>query len=224
MINKSIKTFRLRNRKLTQGKIDILNLYWPIFGLDIKKKINFESYFLKKSSLILEIGFGYGESLINFASQNRNIRFIGIEVYIPGICFCLNKIHLFNLNNINIFYGDAINFLENHVQDILFNRINIFFPDPWNKRKHFKRRLIQKNFIKKISKNLIFNGFFHILTDSYSYFKYILMIFNQINGFKNKSKKMNFYFFHENKFYTRFLDKAQSKKKYIYSIFFKKKF
>ncbi|CAL4324581.1 tRNA (guanine-N(7)-)-methyltransferase [Buchnera aphidicola (Periphyllus testudinaceus)] len=223
--NINVKTFRLRYRKLTKNKFNIIDSYWPLIGINLhKNKLNLDEYFNNKSPIILEIGFGFGESLVNCAKKYKNLNFLGIEVYIPGICFCLNNIYSLNLNNVKIFYGNAINFFEYNIKNIFFNRINIFFPDPWPKRKHHKRRIIQKKIIKKISKNLILNGFFHILTDSFSYFQSIQKIFNKLDQFKDESKIMNFYFFNKNTFYTRFLNKANIKKKMIYNLIYKKIF
>ncbi|WP_343183517.1 tRNA (guanosine(46)-N7)-methyltransferase TrmB [Buchnera aphidicola] len=223
MINNDIKTFRLRNRKLTKQQLNFINLYWPIFGLNFNKNNNLNYYFYN-NPIVLDIGFGFGDSIIYLSKKYSYLNFVGIEVYIPGISCCLKNVHSYNLKNVKIFYGNAINYLKYYIKNTILYRVNIFFPDPWPKRRHYKRRIIQKNIIKKISKNLILNGFFHILTDSYSYFKHIQIVFNQFIEFKKISKKNIINFLKKEKIYTRFLNKAKLKKNKIYTMIYKKIF
>lgn len=222
-INQIIKTFCIRNRKLSLEQKYNINIYWPLIGINLRKK-NIWMYNILNSytPTILEIGFGSGEYLIHLCQKYKNVNFIGIEVYIPGISFCLKKIYELNLKNIRIIYGDALNFFINYAKNIKFYKINIFFPDPWPKRKHYKRRMIQKLFIKNILKNLFKNGILHIMTDSFSYYENILKTLKKFHEFQNISKIFSNFLDKENIFHSRFKERALVKKNKIYNMVYKK--
>ncbi|USS94105.1 tRNA (guanosine(46)-N7)-methyltransferase TrmB [Buchnera aphidicola] len=220
-----IKTFRLRNRKLSVKKKNIIEFLWPLIGLNIAEDCNsVKKIFQKSVPVILEIGFGFGESLIHFAKLYKDVQFLGIEVYIPGICFCLKKIYKNNLNNIKIIHLDAIFFLKNYATNISFSVINIFFPDPWPKNKHYKRRMLQSNIIYLLLQKLIIQGILHIVTDSASYAKNIIKILDYISGVECVTKDFQSYYLEKNNFFTRFKQKANIKKSKIYEIIYKKVF
>ncbi|MCW5197458.1 tRNA (guanosine(46)-N7)-methyltransferase TrmB [Buchnera aphidicola] len=224
-INKTIKTFRIRSRKLSVKKHNNINIYWPLIGINLEKKKNLTNYFLNLyTPIILEIGFGFGEYLVNLCQKYKNINFIGIEVYIPGISFCLEKIYKLNLRNIKIIYSDALFFFINYAKNIKFYKINIFFPDPWPKRKHHKRRIIQRSLIKIIFKRLLINGILHIITDSFSYYESILKILKKFHGFQDISKIFKNFLKNNKIFNSRFKQKALVKKNKIYNLVYKKVF
>jgi tRNA (guanine-N7-)-methyltransferase len=226
-IDKTIKTFNVRSRKLSTTQINNINLYWPLIGINLDKKnflMNKNDFLNSYSPAILEIGFGFGESLIYLCQKYTNINFVGIEVYIPGISYCLKKIHELNLKNIRIIYANALYFFIYYAQNIKFYKINIFFPDPWPKRKHHKRRIIQKELIKSIIKNLLVNGTLHIITDSFSYYESILRILRKFDRLQNISKIFQNSLCKETITHSRFEKKALIKKNKIYNILYKKIF
>ncbi|NIH16448.1 MAG: tRNA (guanosine(46)-N7)-methyltransferase TrmB [Buchnera aphidicola (Periphyllus lyropictus)] len=222
---KIVKTFKIRNRKLSKKKKYLLNFLWPLIGINLKKSfIKKYNFFHFQAPIILEIGFGRGDSLIHLSKIFKNIIFLGIEMYIPGICYCLEKIYKNNLNNVKIIYCDFIIFLKKYCNGIFFHRVNIFFPDPWPKRKHYKRRIINKNILKSLFDKLILGGILHIMTDCLSYAMSILKNLNKLNSLNKISFIKNHHFFKNYNFFTCFKNKAKNNKKTIYEIIFQKNF
>lgn len=134
------------------------------------------SNFSDKLTTILDIGFGNGAQLLASSEAMPEINFIGIELYKKGIANVVNKIHVKNLKNIKIIYGDAKEALKKLIKDGSLHKIQIFFPDPWPKRRHYKRRLIQNDFIEIVKGKLMINGILHIATDVDDYATNIIKI------------------------------------------------
>ncbi|XBC37637.1 MAG: tRNA (guanosine(46)-N7)-methyltransferase TrmB [Buchnera aphidicola (Meitanaphis microgallis)] len=183
---RGVHSFVSRNRKLSGSKYNFLNKYWPKFG------VNFQSTYLKinnifyaNSPIVLEIGFGMGESLSNTALKNLSKNFLGIEVYLPGIISCLKHIRAYRLKNVRIIYHDAVEVLTSMIYDKSMSKIQMFFPDPWPKRRHCKRRIFTKNFAKLIFRKLVHNGILHISTDCQSYAEEIVSIVRSLNTCNN---------------------------------------
>ena len=164
MRNNKINVFQ---RNTTINLMDLYGIY------DLRKNcINLNNIFNNSNYNILEIGFGNGENLVNMAIQYPNFNFVGVEIYEKGISKILKKIHLYKLKNIRIIYKNAYKIISNIKKNSIYG-IHILFPDPWQKIKHYKRRLLNLNFIKILCKILLINGFIHIATDIKMYAKLI---------------------------------------------------
>lgn len=188
LYKRSIRSFSLRNNKIKKNKQIFLNENWQSYGIDYKKKqINLNNFFLEKNEIILEIGFGSGTSLVAMAYDNKNKNFVGVEVYKPGIVACILNIVKLNIKNLRIIYYDAIDVLKYMILNNSINVIQLFFPDPWHKKKHHKRRIIQTYFVKLIVKKLKIGGLFHIVVDCKKYFEHIINTMNKIFNFINIS-------------------------------------
>lgn len=149
-----------------------------------------ENYKLNKNEINhLEIGFGYGESLLNRAINNKNINYIGCETYIKGVLSLYNCIKANNINNIKIFNGDARILLEN-IEDETLDMIFILFPDPWPKKKQNKRRIISDDFLSLIEKKLKKGGKVFFATDIESYVEWTIEKFNNNKSFSNNKKNI----------------------------------
>tara|TARA_B100000700_G_C14709163_1_gene698248 strand:+ start:149 stop:736 length:588 start_codon:yes stop_codon:yes gene_type:complete len=148
-----------------------------------KKKLNFCSLYRNNYPVQLEIGFGNGEALIASAESNAYKNYLGIEVYDSGIGSCLNKAKKKQINNIKICSGDAHDVLEVQIADKSLERINIYFPDPWPKKRHHKRRLIQKDFLRLCASKLKKTGQLHIATDWNNYAEHIIEIIEKNTDF-----------------------------------------
>lgn len=182
---RKIRSFVLRKGRITKNQEKSIIKYWPTIGIDYKKnKINFDDLFNRKTKTILEIGFGMGLSLVNTAYKNKKNNFIGIEVYQPGIGSCLSYAHKLGITNLRIINYDAVEVLENMIYDESIDKIQLFFPDPWDKKKHHKRRIIQLKFVFLIYKKLKLGSIIHIVTDSENYKKHILNILKNLKCFK----------------------------------------
>ena len=178
-VKKSIKSYVKRERRLTKSQLYGLDNYWIKYGIEYSpKKINFEEIFESYRPLILDIGFGSGESTINHAISLPENNYLAVEVHRPGIGRLLNKIEENTLTNIKIIKHDVIDILKEQIPDCSLTQIFIFFPDPWPKKRHHKRRLINKELIKLIKKKLVLHGRLHIATDWENYANYIMEIGN----------------------------------------------
>ena len=152
-----------------------------------KYKFNFsllkDSDYYKKNKIFLEIGFGSGEIIFKEAKKNPNNIYIGIEYYRRGVAQLLKKIEDYNLKNIKIFHGDAHKFLKNF-SGIFFDEVWLFFPDPWPKKRHEKRRFIQKESINKLYEVIKPKGNLYISSDHKIYISWTLILFNQNDKFE----------------------------------------
>lgn len=188
---KIIRSFVLRNGRITKNQQKSLDTHWLTIGIDYKKEnIDFKDIFKRKAPTILEIGFGMGLSLVNMAYNNQKNNFLGIEVYKSGIGSCINYVISTGIRNLRLICHDAIEVLENMIYDNSLTVIQLFFPDPWHKKKHNKRRIIQSFFLILVLKKLKRGGIFHIVTDSQDYRKHILKIIGSFLSFKNISEEL----------------------------------
>jgi tRNA (guanine-N7-)-methyltransferase len=194
---REIKSFVRREGRMTEGQKRALEALFPEFGIlyDLnnilknspKNKIflNLESIFGNQHPVVLEIGFGMGDSLISMAESQPHLNFIGIEVHRPGIGVLLNKIEEKNLKNIRVMDGDAVEILKNLFADESLARVNLYFPDPWHKTRHHKRRIVQKGFLKLLARKLVPGGIFHAATDWENYAEHMMSVLSDSPYFFN---------------------------------------
>ncbi len=178
-ITRRIRSFVKRESRLSPSQAKAIELLLPKYSLD--------QPFANTAPIILEIGFGNGASLLAQAQMQPEYNFIGIEVHRPGVGHLLNEIDTTHINNIRIACNDAIDVL-NTLPDHRLYGIQIFFPDPWHKQKHRKRRLIQASFLDLIFLKLMEGGFVHCATDWEDYAQHMLKVFNADKRFENCSK------------------------------------
>ena len=191
---KSVKSFVRRSGRLTQSQKNALQDHSSKYLLDTNNtSTNLKSCFdSKQHGVVIEIGFGDGTVLIESALKNPNKNFIGIEVYDSGLGQCLNEINKHKIKNIRLIYGDAVEVFEQFITKKSVEKINILFPDPWPKKRHRKRRLINKRFLALLSKSLINKGIINISTDWEDYAQQIELTFKESNQFKEiKSELRN---------------------------------
>ncbi|OCG22233.1 tRNA (guanosine(46)-N7)-methyltransferase TrmB [Gilliamella sp. wkB108] len=182
---RTIRSFVLRQGRLTKGQEQALTTLWPIYGIEYNANspIEFES----NSPVILEIGFGMGASLVEMAKHAPNRNFLGIEVHKPGIGACLMAIDEQKLSNLRVMCHDAVEVLENMIPNHSLDKVQIFFPDPWHKARHNKRRIIQPKFVELIWQKLKQGGILHLATDWQNYAEHMLEVLNQAERFTNLS-------------------------------------
>ena len=138
---------------------------------------------------ILEIGFGMGESTAHIAQTRSRDLFLGIEVHDPGVGALLKKIGELQLRNLRLIQHDAVEVLEHMIAEESLDGVHIFFPDPWHKKRHHKRRLIQKDFLTLLVSRLKTGGYIHLATDWQHYAEQMLLVLNQHPDLKNCSKQ-----------------------------------
>ncbi|HHJ38141.1 MAG: tRNA (guanine-N7)-methyltransferase [Methylothermaceae bacteria B42] len=172
-VRRRIRSFVRREGRFTPAQQRALDTLWPDYGLHVDNSLQPERIFGRNAPLILEIGFGNGESLIEMASSRPDLDFIGIEVHRPGVGRLLLALEAQALKNVKVYCADAVEVLEKCIPDASLQRVNIFFPDPWHKKKHHKRRLIQPAFIQRLENKIEPGGILHIATDWPDYARHI---------------------------------------------------
>jgi len=173
---------------LSKNKQSIFNEMWPKYGLELAS----DKIFDRKAKLTLEIGFGNGETIFSLAEKYPDQDFIGIEVYKPGIISLLAMLKNNPLDNLRVYGEDAVTVLEKSIPDESLDKILILFPDPWPKKRHHKRRLIQPKFIEFLAKKLKPKGFLHIATDWENYANHITEVMKNSDDFTiYKSQSFN---------------------------------
>ena len=158
---------------------------WPQWGIEYSPALlDVESIFNNTHPLIIEIGFGNGELLTTMAAENPDKNFIGIEVHEPGVGHCLLKVEEKALTNVRVICHDAIEVLEQQIPNAALHGVHLFFPDPWHKKRHFKRRIVQTTFMDLLSGKIIPGGYFYPATDWANYAEHIDEVVSAHPGFR----------------------------------------
>jgi tRNA (guanine-N7-)-methyltransferase len=187
-VKRTVRSFVLRGGRLTDGQKRALDEYWPRFGIDEGHgKLDFRGLFGNSNPVIFEIGFGNGEATWQMAKAHPQENFLGAEVHRPGVGRLLLKMEEHGLTNIRIACTDAVVFLRERIQDSSLAGIRIYFPDPWPKKRHHKRRIIQPEFIQLLVSRMRVGAVLHLATDWEPYSEHMLEIINQADGLKNLS-------------------------------------
>jgi len=161
-----IRSFVLRQGRLTRGQEQALRELWPVYGIERSDAVlNLQDLFANDAPVTLEIGFGDGMSLAEMAKASPHINFIGIEVHQPGVGRLLHLIQEYELDNIRVMDDDAVEILKQRIPPGSLERVQLFFPDPWHKKRHNKRRIVQADFVSLVASRLRPGGVFHLATD-----------------------------------------------------------
>lgn len=172
-----IRSFVKREGKLTTGQQNAIDHLWPTHGVDLSdERLDLETAFGRSAPVVLEIGFGNGLSLADMAEAHTDMDFFGIEVHKPGVGSLLVQSKKRELNNIRVSGDDAVLVLNQQIPDESLERVQIFFPDPWHKKRHHKRRLIQPEFVQTLVKKLKPGGQIHVATDWQNYAEHVLAV------------------------------------------------
>jgi tRNA (guanine-N7-)-methyltransferase len=193
LLLRRIRSFVRRDSRMTEGQEHAFTMMWPRYGLAIENgMIDYSSIFQRNAPCILEIGFGSGHSLLAAAKAYPQYDFIGIETHRPGIGALLLSMKERDINNIRFYYADAVEVLAQCIPNNSLTMIQIFFPDPWRKRRHHKRRLIQLSFVKCLAEKLHVGGELHLATDWEDYAKHMMTVLSQASQFINAAGVGNF--------------------------------
>jgi tRNA (guanine-N7-)-methyltransferase len=168
--SRAIRSFVLRQGRMTDAQERAFAEHWPRYGLDYTGSLrDFDAVFGRRAERVLEIGFGNGEAL-RYAGMHEPTRdFIGIEVHRPGVGRVLNALAADGTSNVRVYCHDAVEILRNEIADGSLGEIRIYFPDPWPKKRHHKRRLIQPAFAALLAEKLKAGGLLHLATDWQDY-------------------------------------------------------
>ena len=183
---KSIRSYVVRAGRMTEGQRNAFETSWPFYGLKLDDgQIDAEKIFGRVAPLVVEIGFGMGDSLLEMVSAEPDKDFIGIEVHPPGVGRLINSARLKELPNLRVYLADANDVLNECIPVGSVHRLQLYFPDPWHKKKHNKRRIVQPEFIQLIRQKLELQGIMHMATDWEHYAEQMLEVMEEAPGFKN---------------------------------------
>ena len=173
-----IRSFVLRAGRTTPAQERALDELWPAYGIDPEVPLDLEAVFGREAPRCLEIGFGAGEVIGALAETNPHIDYLGIEVHRSGVGRLLLRAQQGALKNLRVICQDAVDVLREHVADDSFDEILVFFPDPWHKKRHHKRRLIDPSFAALAAAKLRPGGVLRMATDWQDYAEQMLAVCN----------------------------------------------
>jgi len=183
---RTVKSFVRRTGRMGPLQKSALTDIWPLYGLEFKHLVwDLEEIFPNQAPLVVEIGFGEGSSLLTMAENAPQLNFIGIEVYRNGVAKLLRGIAEKKLTNLRVVVGDAVSILETAIAANSLYRLQLYFPDPWPKKRHHKRRLVQTAFVNLLASRLVPGGIFHMATDWQDYAKTAAECIQACPAFKN---------------------------------------
>lgn len=193
--DRHIRSYVLRTGRITPAQTRALSELGPAFILELHPGalIDPEASFGRKAPLVLEIGFGMGQSFIRMAAADPNSNYLGIEVHPPGVGATLLKIQELKLNNVRIIRADAYEVLQQYLPAQSTDIVQIFFPDPWPKKRHHKRRLINAEFLKMLAKILKPGGQLRLATDWEDYALQMLELLTAAAEFENLAPNGGFF-------------------------------
>ena len=172
-----VRSYVIRSGRLTESQRKAIESYWDDYVIEFNNQaLDLNSLFPQLAPVSLEIGFGMGSSLLTMAHQEPDKNFLGIEVHRPGIGKVLHEIESLGLKNLKLICHDATEVIEQNILDNSLERILILFPDPWPKKRHNKRRLVQTEFVEKLTSKLQPEGLLHLATDWQPYAEQMLEV------------------------------------------------
>ena len=186
---RKIRSFVKREGRMTHRQQTATDTLWATMGIDFNKELlDFKDVFGRNADVVLEIGFGMGKSLVEMALNAPEKDFLGIEVHGPGVGACLADAADAGLTNLRVMNYDAVEVLEFMIPDNSLATFQLYFPDPWHKARHNKRRLVQTSFIEDMCPKLVFGGKIHMATDWEQYAEHMLEVMSSSAGFENCSQ------------------------------------
>ncbi len=172
-----IRSFVLRQGRISKAQSRAYRELLPKYSIPYSESpLDLDQIFGRDAPNILEIGFGMGETSTAIAQANPQNDYLGIDVHTPGVGSLLKQIEATRLSNLRIIQHDAVEVLKNMIPPVSLAGVHIFFPDPWPKTRHHKRRLIQPEFISLLCERLKAGGYFHVATDWKDYAEHILKV------------------------------------------------
>ena len=186
--HRNIRSFVLRKGRLTIAQQHALDELWPHYGIEHRETVlDFDDHFERSAEVIVEIGFGNGESTWQMAQQEPEKNFIGIEVHEPGVGQLLMALEEHAIDNVRIACEDAVPFLQQRIAPGSLAGVRIYFADPWPKKRHHKRRIVQPEFVSLLARCIRTGGILHLATDWQPYAGHVLEVMQTSPDFINLS-------------------------------------
>jgi len=188
LTQRNIRSFVLRKGRLTSAQRHALDELWPHYGIESGESVlNFDDHFDHPADVILEIGFGNGESTWQMAQREADKNFVGIEVHRPGVGHLLMALEKHGIDNVRIACEDAVPFIQQRIAAGSLAGVRIYFADPWPKKRHHKRRIIQPAFVTQLAHCMASGGILHLATDWQPYAEHMLEVMTSSPDFENLS-------------------------------------
>jgi len=185
-IKRPIRSYVLRQGRISHAQQRAYDSLLPRFSIPYQAtRFDLSLCFERRAPIVLEIGFGMGESTAQIASSRPDLNFIGVEVHTPGVGSLLKQIDERGLSNVRVIQHDAVEVLQHMIGENALAGAHIFFPDPWPKLRHHKRRLIQPDFVRLIASRLQSGAYLHAATDWEQYAEHILVTLSQETQLQN---------------------------------------
>ena len=175
--HRQIRSYVLREGRLTPGQQRAFDTLWPRWGLDYRPhRLDLCEVFGNDHPVYLEIGFGNGESLAEMARGHPERNYLGVEVHGPGVGHLLLKLQEYGCSNVRVIRHDAVEVLDQMLGTASLQGVYLFFPDPWHKKRHHKRRILQPRFLDRLARVIRGGGFFHAATDWQDYAEQMMAV------------------------------------------------
>ena len=188
-----IRSFVRREGRITPSQQRALARLWPRYGLEAgEQPFDFAEIFGRHATRVLEIGFGDGVSLRQQAQAHPESDYLGIEVHRPGVGRLLHALDTEELTNVRVVCEDAVTVLRQNIPEGSLDTVQLFFPDPWPKKRHHKRRIVQPEFVELVRTRLREGGRFHLATDWEAYAQHMMVILSEASGYRNVAGSGNF--------------------------------
>ena len=173
--HRQVRSYVLREGRLTPGQQRAFDTLWPQWGLEYGlRELDLREVFGNDNPVYLEIGFGNGESLAEMARRHPDRNYLGVEVHGPGVGHLLLKLHEFGCTNLRVIRHDAVEVLDQMLGKASLQGVYLFFPDPWHKKRHHKRRILQPSFVNRLARVIRPGGVFHAATDWQDYAEHMM--------------------------------------------------
>lgn len=190
---RSVRSYVLRQGRLTKAQASAIDRYWDVFGVDYRDEpLDLGALFKRHAPRVLDIGSGMGETTLRFARENPEIDYLAVEVHRPGIGRLLYGIAEHGLTNIRVINHDVVDVVNRQIPEESMTSIYIHFPDPWPKKRHQKRRLVQPDFINKLTTRMKTEGQLYLATDSPDLAEYMLDVCDAEPGLINLAGSGNY--------------------------------
>ena len=168
------RSYRLRGVRITPAQQLARDTLWAKFGIEFQEsRLDLTTAFVKPQPVVMEIGYGMGEATWQIAKDNPEINYLGVEVHMPGVGKLMARIEEFELTNVKLIERDVFEVFHYMIADGVLEGVHLYFPDPWPKKRHFKRRIVNQRFIAEVATKLKPGGFLHIATDWVPYAEWI---------------------------------------------------
>lgn len=184
--HRTVRSFVRREGRITRSQKRALAELWQRYGINTDDcLLDYKTVFARKAPVVLEIGFGNGRSLAKMAAAHPEQDYIGVDVHRPGAGSLLLQLENQAIENVRVVCEDAVQVLTRQIPEDSLQAVYLFFPDPWPKKRHHKRRILQPEFVQLVRKRLKINGLFHMATDWRDYAGHMMDVMSQAEGFEN---------------------------------------